>query len=216
MYGRRIRQLACFALSASVGLLGKDVPGSAQAEGRGTSEEETRMGRDEAYRRLFTILDSAEAALKQQPANLAAQANYLRDLEATLQAIRASHPEQPKPQSPTSPSTGPVAERATTATPGGPVTPSTRPSLQQDEERRREATAKFRGGGPLGRPYEEMTLSGVTDGWLLPACDRALARSRELRDRLGRDRVDREFIAAGLRQVRAAVQEISSPPNPRS
>lgn len=201
--------LARFGLRASLILLG-----AATLVGAGPQaprEEGTVMGRDERYRRLFVILDSAEAALRQQPTNSAAQVNYLRELETDLQGLSTSRPAEPSPPKPAAAAGGKVAGEASAAAPGGPVTPSTRPSREADEQRRREATAKFRGGGPLGRPYEGKTLRGLPEEWVLRACDRAEGRSRELRELLARGGLERERIASGLRDLRAAVEEIARP-----
>ena len=212
MHDRSRRRRWRLTLAVLVGVALKS--STTQAVPWTAGEEMTTIGRNEGYRRLFTILDSAEAALKQQPANLAAQANYLRDLETTLEAIRVAKPDQPKPDAEPAPSTtGPPGE-STSAAPLGPVTPSTRPSSQENEQRRKAATAKPPGRGPLGQRHEQATLNGVPDSWIQPACARTSARSRELRERLTKHDLDRASILAALGQLRTSVQEIGSPPRP--
>jgi hypothetical protein len=176
-----------------------------------TPREQTKMSRDEEYRRLFVILDSAEAALRQQPTNLAAQINYLRELETTLQGLRASSPEEPGPTKPTPASSEKVTGEAIAAAPGGPVKPSARPSREADEQRRRHATEKLRGGGPLARPYEAKTLRGIPEDSVLRACSLVEGRSRDLRERLARGGVERQRIVSGLLDLRAAVEKMGRP-----
>ncbi len=159
----------------------------------GQERREPEMTRDDLYGSALEKLRALEKAWKDQSPDVP---QAVEELERAVSRLRATSAEEElKPQSKTIPA------------PEGPFPPSSRPSPEDEQERRRRATEeRFPSGGPLEK--ETTSLQGVSDERIQSSCDRAqaeLIRFGELRAK------DRGAAERSLQSVANTLRGMSKP-----
>jgi len=173
---------------------------------------ESTMEIDELYRQLLKTEESLEAVWKQQPGNVEALKKYTEEIRKQT-AVLSERMEKREPMSTPSPAGNSKSGASVTKPPSGPVTPSQKPSHEEDIERQREATIeKFLSAGPLEDRQESRSLAGVPVTWIQKSVISAEQELTSLDSLLEAQPPDRAAVENSMMQLRTILDRMGNPP----